>query len=236
MKPVAIDLFCGKGGWTNGLLEQGFTVYGFDLHPQPDYKGVFIQCDILGLTADDLRAYNPDFATCSSPCEQFSVHGMKHFHPNPKYPEMGIRLFNHSRALLEELGVPYVMENVRPAQKFVGRSEMHCGPFYLWGTGIPPLFPHDAWKVTKGIDIGSSKICNAFTDQESKRLYRKQFEWNRGSSRSKHRNGMTANAAMIPGSIAGTVAEYARNLLYLKMECDTVSPTIHPVETAQVRN
>jgi hypothetical protein len=80
-----------------------------------------------------------DFICASSPCEQFSVHGMKHFHPNPPYPELGIKLFEHTRAICEASGVPYVMENVRAAQQFVGNAKHHCGPFYLWGSGVPAL-------------------------------------------------------------------------------------------------
>ena len=66
--------------------------------------------DILTLTPEDIRAIAPDFICASSPCEQFSVHGMKHFHPNPKYPEMGLRLFNHTRMLCESVGFLVVEE------------------------------------------------------------------------------------------------------------------------------
>lgn len=31
MKPLAIDLFCGLGGWTDGLLAEGYEVIGFDI-------------------------------------------------------------------------------------------------------------------------------------------------------------------------------------------------------------
>lgn len=31
MTPLAIDLFCGLGGWTEGLLTEGYYVVGFDI-------------------------------------------------------------------------------------------------------------------------------------------------------------------------------------------------------------
>lgn len=212
MELIAIDLFCGKGGWTNALIEQGFTVYGFDIEPQPDYKGIFVQCDILAMNADDLRSYGASFATCSSPCEEFSVHGMKHFHPNPKHPEMGLRLFRHAQDILHALAIPYVMENVRPAQKFVGRSTMHCGPFHLWGTGVPAMFPKEAYKVTKGIQLaGGIKDWSVLT-QEQKKTHRKTDFMISYGSKSKERAEASAQAAMIPMAVARTVAETAKRL------------------------
>jgi hypothetical protein len=40
MKPLAIDLYCGLGGWTEGLLAEGYEVVGFDIerhvYPVPE--------------------------------------------------------------------------------------------------------------------------------------------------------------------------------------------------------
>ena len=30
-QPIAIDLYAGLGGWTEGLLAEGYDVVGFDL-------------------------------------------------------------------------------------------------------------------------------------------------------------------------------------------------------------
>ena len=40
MEPLAIDLFCGLGGWTEGLLAEGYRVVGFDneRHRYPAYR------------------------------------------------------------------------------------------------------------------------------------------------------------------------------------------------------
>lgn len=158
-RPLLIDLFAGRLGWSKGFLARGWKVRAYDLR-LPDMEipeGVeYILQDILTLTAEDLR--DADFVTCSSPCEEFSVHCMKHFHPNPKPPVMGIKLFEHSRAICEASGKPYVMENVRCAEQFVGRSVTHCGPFYFWGSGVPAIMPRESFKVSKGFVMGRDPI------------------------------------------------------------------------------
>ena len=182
-------MFCGKGGWTDGLLAAGFRVIGFDIKEFEGYKGEFVKRDILQMIAEEIGSYNPSFICCSSPCEEFSVHGMKMFHPNPKYPETGIRLFNHAKMLCESAGCLYVMENVRSAKDFVGHSVNHCGPFHLWGNGVPAIIPPECYKVKK-------KTC-----PEKKRLIEN-----------------TAKASIIPISLSCYIGQFAMQSLTLAVK------------------
>ncbi|MGA8730294.1 MAG: hypothetical protein WB608_16185 [Terracidiphilus sp.] len=208
------DGFAGRLGWSRAFLERGWTVTAVDLVVPPEVPdGVeFIQGDMLEIDAAYLRQF--DFACFSSPCDQFSVHGMKHFHPNPPYPELGIKLFNHSRSIAEESGIPYVMENVRAAQQFVGSAANHCGPFYLWGSGVPTLMPQG---VKKGFQTGGGIIQKLKRiDRKALTDYRRQNDLSWSSSGSKKRKEFTALAATIPPELSACVADYAERILEQK--------------------
>jgi site-specific DNA-cytosine methylase len=49
--PLAIDLFCGLGGWTEGLLAEGYFVVGFDIERHKyggeRYPGHLVLQDVL---------------------------------------------------------------------------------------------------------------------------------------------------------------------------------------------
>ena len=214
-----LDLFCGRWGWSQAFAARGWECVGVDLTEPTELPqhSQFWKLDVLnirwsgkfiGFESDEAWLGLFDFICASSPCEKFSVHGMKHFHPNPPYPELGIKLFNHTRSLLESSGVPYVMENVRPAQKFVGNAVNHCGPFYLWGNGVPPILPQG---ITKGINVGSSKAVKGM-NKEEKRLYRLQFPYNSSFSWSDMRRTSTATVATIPPELSNAVADYAERI------------------------
>jgi hypothetical protein len=209
-----LDLFCGRFGWGRAFAARGWEVVGIDLVEPPEIpQGCrFVKGDIL--ECGPSLCYGFDFVCASSPCEEFSVHGMKHFHPNPKYPELGIRLFNHTRWLCESHGAPYVMENVRPAQQFVGNAVNHCGPFYLWGNGVPPLMPQN---IKKGMRLGTGYegFSGKFREwtREQKKAARKSDPILWASSRSAERKEATAKAATIPPELSACVAEYAERLL-----------------------
>lgn len=211
-----LDFFCGRWGWSKAFAARGWEVDGIDLvsSPLPAANAHFTCCDILDLTPAIVARFEPDFICASPPCEQFSVHGMKHFHPNPPYPELGIKLFNHTRQLCGASGVPYVMENVRAAQQFVGNAVHHCGPFYLWGNAVPPIMPQG---ISKGIRLGGTgsdyggKRYPILT-KEQKKEKRKSDPW-RASSRSSERMEATAKAATIPPELSACVVAYAERLL-----------------------
>jgi hypothetical protein len=183
-----LDLFCGRGGWTNAFLDRGWECVGVDIVHHPDYRGEFIQRSVLELDAAFLRSF--DFICASSPCEQFSVHGLKCFYPDPPHPELGVELFNHTWSICEASGTPYVMENVRSSQQFVGNAVNHCGPFYLWGSAVPPILPQG---ILKG-----------------RRLKKGGYK---GQTPGRTDRGAAAIVATIPPELANCVAEYAERLI-----------------------
>lgn len=85
--PVAcIDLFCGAGGLTHGLLKKGVQVKaGVDVDPACRFAyeannggAVFLERDVESLTAEDLACYFPEgnyslLAGCA-PCQPFSTY------------------------------------------------------------------------------------------------------------------------------------------------------------------
>jgi hypothetical protein len=181
-----LDLFCGRWGWSRAFAARGWDCIGIDLVAMPGRPQgcIFFQSDILTWTKYELvEEFRPDFIVASPPCEEFSVWGMRHFHKNPPHPTMGIKLFNHTRALCEMAEIPHVVENVRAAQKFVGEATGHAGSFYLWGDAVPPILP----KVTKG-----------FRHKEMFAHARTSRPW---------------ASATIPAELANAIAAYAENSL-----------------------
>lgn len=49
--PLAIDLYCGLGGWTEGLLAEGYRVVGFDnechVYGEARYQAQLVLQDVL---------------------------------------------------------------------------------------------------------------------------------------------------------------------------------------------
>jgi len=150
IKPVVIDLCCGKGGWSRAFIAEGYRAIGFDINQEfeADYPGEFHALDILvfaRMVQEWCRLRQPNIVSrsavivASPPCEEFTRHQMPWTRKrNPPPPDLS--LVRACESISRSSGRPMVLENVRKAQDWLGPARWHCGPFYLWGD-VPAIMP-----------------------------------------------------------------------------------------------
>lgn len=158
-KPLAIDLYCGLGGWTEGLLSEGWDVVGFDIeahqYGEHRYPADLVLQDVRTIHGSQFK--DASLIVASSPCQKYSYMAMPwtrakaliQWYRDPTYPERLAELnelFEQpariQREACEAAGryIPMVQENVCGAQRWVGRARWHHGSYYLWGD-VPALMP-----------------------------------------------------------------------------------------------
>ena len=152
MKPLCIDLYCGLGGWTEGFLAEGWDCVGFDVEQHVygahRYPAHLVLQDVRTLHGSQFK--HADMIVASSPCQEFSYRAMPWKRAKALGPPLlGMELFAQAariqREACEAAGrhIPMIQENVRGAQKYVGRAQWHYGSYYLWGD-VPALMPMTA--------------------------------------------------------------------------------------------
>src|SRR6267154_1271524 len=138
--PSAIDLFCGLGGWTEGLLAEGYFVVGFDIerHVYGDekYPGELVLQDVRTLHGSQFK--NAALIVASPPCQAYSYRAMPWRRAKALPPPDNTLFeacFRIQREASEAAGryIPLIVENVRGAQKWVGQAKANFGSYYLWG-------------------------------------------------------------------------------------------------------
>ena len=162
-KPLAIDLYCGLGGWTEGLLAEGYNVIGFDIerheYGEHRYPAQLVVQDVLTLHGSQFR--DAALIVASPPCQAYSYRAMpwkKAKALPPPDNSLFEACFRIQREACEAAGkhIPLIVENVRGAQKWVGRARWNFGSFYLWGD-VPALMP---------VTFKASKVPGQETDSE----------------------------------------------------------------------
>lgn len=166
-RPLCVELFAGTFGWSAGWLALGGAAVGFDLEhhpwhgPVPDGAALALQ-DVRTLHGSQFR--NADLILASPPCQEYSYMAMPWTRAKAiaaalrgegEFPEgyTGSRTVTELTALFdacfriqreasEAAGrhIPMVVENVRGAQPWVGRSRWSYGSYHLWGD-VPALMP-----------------------------------------------------------------------------------------------
>ena len=158
-KPLMIDLFCGLGGWASGGLAEGYEVVGFDIERhecgEHRYPAQLVLQDVLTLHGSQFK--DATLIVASPPCQEYSYMAMPWKLAKAKAAAIradttGQKLADLNRlfeacfriaaqaSLAAGRHIPLVVENVRGAQKWVGRARWNYGSFYLWGD-VPALMP-----------------------------------------------------------------------------------------------
>ncbi len=146
-QPLAIDLFCGLGGWTEGLQMEGYRVVGFDIerhkYGTAKYPAQLVLQDVL--TIHGAQVKDAALIVASPPCQAYSYRAMPWKRAKALPPpdnSLFEACFRIRDEAVEAVGrfIPLVVENVRGAQPYVGRARWRFGSFYLWGD-VPALMP-----------------------------------------------------------------------------------------------
>lgn len=130
-------------------MAEGYECIGFDIerhvYGEHRYPAQLVLQDVR--TLDGRQFAGAAIIVASSPCQEFSYRAMpwkraKALGP----PELGMELFAQAARIQREASIaagrhiPMIQENVRGAQRWVGRARWHFGSYYLWGD-VPALMP-----------------------------------------------------------------------------------------------
>jgi C-5 cytosine-specific DNA methylase len=191
-------LYGGLGGWAEGLLAEGWTVIGFDIerhcYGDEKYPGILVLQDVTTLHGSQLK--DADLIVSSPPCQAYSYRAMPWKRAKALPPPDNTLFeacFRIQREACEAAGryIPLIVENVRGAEKWIGRAKWHSGSMYFWGD-VPTLMP--VFKVKK--QNGDSSWFYKNYEGSARRF----------SSHSKERRAWSAQIAKIPLPLAVHIA------------------------------
>jgi hypothetical protein len=186
-------------------MAEGYRVIGFDIERHDygtgGYPGQLVLQDVLTLHGSQFR--NAAVIVASPPCQAYSYRAMPWKRAKALPPPDNALFdacFRIQREAIEAAGwhIPMVVENVRGAQKWVGRAAWHSGSMYFWGD-IPALMPH--FKTQKG------QCGSWFGDYQRRKLRGGNIvKLSMTPSKSLRRKAASAMIAKIPFPLAQHIA------------------------------
>jgi hypothetical protein len=215
-----IELFAGLHGWGEGAIAEGFRVVGFDIVDMCGDLGIARPSgDIQLVLQDVLTIHGRQFRdaaliVASPPCQEYSYMAMpwkrgKAIAAAYRSGDRDVRnltalfdaCFRIQREASEAAGhhIPLVVENVRGAQKWVGRSRWNCGSMHLWGD-VPALMPR-VCHVKEPVDPRNRKKTGGWFYDNYETSHR------RWSSKSRERKEWSAKIAKIPLVLSRHIAK-----------------------------
>jgi hypothetical protein len=144
-KPICCDLYSGLGGWAEGFISEGYHCRGFDIEAHDygsgGYPGELIIRDVRSIHGSECK--DAAVIVASPPCQEPSYRAMPWKRakalnaagPPHNFIDLFNQCFRIQREAIEAAGhyIPLVIENVRGAQRWVGRARANYGSYYLWG-------------------------------------------------------------------------------------------------------
>ncbi|MBM9621320.1 DNA cytosine methyltransferase [Streptomyces zhihengii] len=147
-RPLLLDLFSCAGGAGMGYRRAGFDVVGVDIVPRPNYPFTFHQGDALAfltalITSGKIRCFAAVHA--SPPCQAGCALTVG-TNASQGWGGTHIDLVPPTRALLEQTGLPYVIEQPN------GRAEIRkdlslCGEMFSLGVLRHRNFELGGWTI-----------------------------------------------------------------------------------------
>jgi hypothetical protein len=157
------------GGWTEGLIAEGYRVVGFDIeqhvYGEARYPSQLVLQDVLTIHGAQFKSAS--LIVASPPCQAYSYRAMP-WKRAKALPPPDNSLFEACFRIQAEAcaaaghHIPLVVENVRGAQPWVGRARWHFGSFYLWGD-VPALMPMTKQAAKVPMPAGQDSLTLGFT-------------------------------------------------------------------------
>ena len=137
-RPRLLDLYSGAGGAAAGYWQAGFDVVGVDHVVQPNYPFEFHQADALDYLVEHGHEFDAIHAspTCQRKARVTAWRGRREDHPNTLTPTL--------RAL-EQLSVPWVVENVPEAADELRPDFLLCGTQFGLNVRRHRIFQRGNW-------------------------------------------------------------------------------------------